>query len=334
MSNRNKPGEFELIGKYLAPLSAGFPGALLLTDDAAIIPTNPGHNLVVTTDMLISGVHFLEQTPPEYIASKAIRVNLSDLAAMGATPDSYTLSLALPSEDGSWNEDWMQRFCEALSVEQQMFDIALIGGDTVSTPGPLSISLTAFGFIEDGMEVTRSGARAGDLIFVSGTIGDAFLGLLSLKDEISDLPEAYAEILRSRHYRPSPRVGLGQRLSGLAHSAIDVSDGLVQDLGHLCKQSGVSALIEAQSIPLSDSARKVLSGSPDIFPLLLGGGDDYELLFTAPVENKVRIMAAAKELDIPMAVIGRIEKSGNTEVHVHDENGAEMPIDNGGYRHF
>jgi len=321
------PGEFELIETWFAPLSASFSGAFGLTDDAAVLDVADGRNLVVTTDMLVSGVHFLDDTPPAYIAAKALRVNLSDLAAMAAEPFAYTLSLALPEQPKA---DWLDAFAQALGVEQQIFNVALIGGDTVSTPGRLSVCVTAFGHIEPGAEIRRSGAKAGDLVFVSGHIGSAAMGLRVLSGESQGLSEAEAELLVERHHHPQPRVELGRRLPGLAHAAIDVSDGLIQDLGHICRCSGLGAVIESVRVPVKPEAEKAAAGQ---IGCILGGGDDYELLFTAAPENRDAIEAVSRQLEIGITVIGRMDENGS--VRVVDAVGKEIPAgDIPGFQHF
>lgn len=327
MGPDDTPGEFELIETWFAPLSESFPGAFGLTDDAAVLHVPDGRNLVVTTDMLVSGVHFLDATPPAYIAAKALRVNLSDLAAMAAEPFAYTLSLALP---GQPKADWLDTFAQALDVEQRIFNVALIGGDTVSTPGALSICITAFGHIEPGCELRRSDAEAGDLVFVSGHIGSAAMGLRVLRGETQGLSEAEAELLVERHHRPQPRIELGRRLSGLAHAAIDVSDGLIQDLGHICRCSGLGAVIESVRVPVTPEAEKAAAGN---IGCILGGGDDYELLFTAAPENRDAIDAVSRELEIEITVIGRMDE--NNAVSVVDAAGEEIAAgDIPGFQHF
>lgn len=320
-------GEFGLIETWFAPLSGSYDGALGLTDDAAVLDVPDGRQLVVTTDMLVSGVHFLDGTEPAYIAAKALRVNLSDLAAMAAEPFAYTLSIALP---GKPDADWLDAFSQALAVEQNIFNVVLIGGDTVSTTGPLSISITAFGYVERGRELRRSGAKAGDLVFVSGNIGSAAMGLRVLSGECGGLSKAEAELLAERQHRPQPRIELGQRLAGLAHAAIDVSDGLVQDLGHICRCSGLGAVIESELVPVTPEAETAAAG--DVWSLL-GGGDDYELLFTAPPENRDAIEAISRQLDIDVTVIGRIDESDT--VRVVDASGKEIAAGGiPGFQHF
>ena len=320
-------GEFELIETWFAPLSTSYDGAFGLTDDAAVLDVADARNIVVTTDMLVSGVHFLDDTPAASIAAKALRSNLSDLAAMAAEPFAYTLSLALPQHPG---DDWLDGFSQALGVEQQMFSIALIGGDTVSTSGPLSMCITAFGRVEPGRELRRSGAKPGDLVFVSGDIGASAMGLRVLRGEVEGLSEAEAEILVQRHYRPQPRIDLARGLGGLAHSAIDISDGLVQDLGHICRHSGLGARIEIKRIPITDTVMKASGGN---MVDVLGGGEDYELLFTAPAANRIVVEEAANKANVDVTVIGEMHESEG--IKLIDADGDEISADGiSGFRHF
>jgi len=334
---RSKSGlnEFDLIRRFFVPLTKNAPGAFALSDDAAILSVEPGRNLVVTTDMMVSGVHFLPDTAPEDIAAKLLRVNLSDLASMGAVPESYTLSIALPKSDSSANEAWLKRFATGLSDEQNIWDISLVGGDTVSTPGALTLNVTAFGSVPVGGELRRSGAVSGDSIFVSGTLGDAALGLNALKGDISGLAREALDYLVSRHRRPSPRGALGRRLAGLATSTIDVSDGLAADLEHICEASGVSATVDVSKIPLSPIARSLLDQDGNHLNAILAGGDDYELLFTASSRNEEALAKLSVELDLPITKIGHIQGPKKDEkVRILDINGQTVNLASGGYRHF
>jgi len=336
MADHSRPGEFDLIKKYLRPLASDESGAASLSDDAAVLPTKDGHRLVVTMDTLISGVHFFEFTPPHFIAAKCLRVNLSDLAAMGADPAYYTLSLSLPlNGEMTCDADWLDSFSQALAIEQDLYDIILVGGDTVSTPGPLSITITAFGWVKTGQEIVRSGATAGDLVYVSGVIGDAWLGLSAVRGGYPELEPASLELITERYHRPQPRLNLGHRLFGVANAAIDISDGLAQDLSHICKASNVSAIIQAGDIPLSGPARVLLEGDTHLINGLLSGGDDYELLFTVPPEWQQTVAGLAKELDLPLTHIGLIESSQQDHlVTILDEAGMKMNLTSTGYRHF
>lgn len=324
------PAEFELIARYFQPLAARAPGALGLRDDAALIDLSPGHRLVVTVDALVAGVHFLPDDPPALIARKALRVNLSDLAAMGARPLGYFLATAFADQD----EVWLAAFASGLAQDQESFAVALLGGDTVATPGPLTLSVTAIGEVRHGHEMRRGAARVGDAVFVSGTLGDAALGLLALRGELSQLTRAERDLLVCRFHLPEPRLDLGRALSehGLVRCGMDVSDGLVADLGHICSASGVGARVQWQRLPLSGAAVAALRERPDLRAAVVAGGDDYELLFTAPPEQEPAIMALAARVGVPVQRIGVIEDGAG--VLIVDEAGAPIPLKTTGYRHF
>lgn len=304
-------GEFERIAQFFAPLTQGFPGALGLTDDAALITPPPGRDLAVTTDTMVAGVHFIGDEPPGLIAAKLLRVSLSDLAAMGATPLAYTLNIALPD---SIDDDWLRAFADGLAADQRAFDISLAGGDSVSTPGPMTLTITAFGSVETGRALRRSGAQEGDIVYVSGSIGDGALGLRVLRGELTGLSKAHADELIGRYRLPRPRVGLGARLLGLASATIDISDGLAADLGHVLEASGMGAEIDAATVPLSPPATKALSADLSVMETILTGGDDYELLFTAAPGYAGRVAALARDLSLPLTPIGRITADGGLGV--------------------
>ena len=330
----NLPGEFELIGRYFAPLARGFPGAFGLLDDAAVIAPLPGQELVAKTDAVVGGVHFLHDDPPDLIARKALRANLSDLAAKGAVPRAYMVDIMLPK---TITEEWIAAFARGLSEDQREYGLHLIGGDTDSTPGPVTIAIMAFGDVATGRMLHRGGARAGDTVFVTGTIGDAALGLAVLRGElaISD-PEA-ARFLVDRYRLPRPRVRLGPRLIGLANAALDVSDGLVADLGHLCDASELAAVIEVSQVPLSSAARAVLATHSWHITTVLTGGDDYEILFTAPPEAVNELAELSRTFDVPITAIGRMRppSTGNEpQITVLDESGEPLMFDRGGWTHF
>jgi len=331
MAGAKRPGEFELIARYFRPLASATPAALALGDDAALIPAEAGTEIVATADALVAGVHFLPEDPPDLIARKMLRVNLSDLAGMGARPLGYLMTLALP---GDVAEDWLRRFAEGLGQDQKAFGIGLLGGDTTRTPGPTTLSVTALGQVRAGMALRRKGARIGDAIWVSGTLGDAALALRQLKGEIAVADAAAVRFLTDRYRLPQPRLALGQALveARLATAGLDVSDGLVADLGHLCAQSGVAALVDAQHLPLSAPVHALLDLDPALIGTILGGGDDYELVFTADPAAGEAIDALARRLGLAIARIGRIE--AGTGVRVRDAAGREIAIGRGGYRHF
>jgi thiamine-monophosphate kinase len=320
-------GEFERIRRYFAPLAG--PGGLGLLDDAALVDCRAGHRLVMTADAIVAGVHYLPQDPPDLVAKKLLRVNLSDLAAMGARPLHYLLTTALPAELGA---EWLAGFATGLEQDQQRFGIALLGGDSVATTGPAVLSLTAVGEVAAGAEIRRNGARAGDVVWVSGTIGDAFLGLGVLRGAHPGLAAEYRAALIARFQVPEPRVALGPALYGIAHAMIDVSDGLLADLGHICATSGVAAIVGLAALPLSPAARAVAALDPAIMPRLAAGGDDYELLFTAPPEMTERIRRLGSQLDLLITAIGRIEPGAG--VCLVDARGETIPVEVAGYRHF
>lgn len=329
MSRRARSGEFELIARYFAPLAKGEPGALGLGDDAAVLGLAPGDNLVVTTDTLVAGVHFLDEDGPDAIARKLLRVNLSDLAAMGATPVAYTLNCALPE---AIDDAWLETFAAGLGDDQRRFGLHLVGGDTVAIPGPLTLTVTAFGRVRKGSELRRSAAQAGDMVFVSGTIGDAALGLLALKNTLSDLRPEQRQALIGRYRLPEPRTALGPRLIGLAHAAIDVSDGLMADLGHICERSGLGATIDTGLVPLSEAAAAAVHSDPELLKTAITGGDDYELLFTAPAEAADALNRLGAEIGVPITAIGRIARGSG--VKALGASGEEIRLRRPGYTHF
>ena len=316
-------GEFELIDRLLKPLAAGYPGALGLEDDAALVRVPVGQDLVIAKDAIVESVHFLPEDPPETVAGKLLRTNLSDLAAMGAAPLGYLTVLARPR---NLPERWLKRFAAGLAADQERFGCHLLGGDTVSTPGPLTLTLTILGTAPQGQALRRSGAKPGDQVWVSGTLGDAALGLRVLKGLA--LPEDEALQLVDRYRTPQPRLALGRALLGIATAAMDVSDGLLADLGHIAKASGVAAMVEADALPLSEAGR----GVPGALEAALTGGDDYELLFTAPPAAEERLAALSRELALRLTRIGRIEPG--TGVRALDAAGRELRPEQAGWRHF
>jgi thiamine-monophosphate kinase len=323
-------GEFGRIGRFFAPLAG--PGGLGLKDDAALIDCAAGRRLVVTVDAMVEGVHYLPDDPPELVAKKLLRVNLSDLAAKGARPLHYLLTTALPA---SFGDDWVERFACGLAKDQRRFGVDLLGGDSVATPGPATLSLTAIGDVAIGAEIRRDGAHPGDRIWVSGTIGDAYLGLKVLRaddDDLEGLGPAYEKALIARFQLPEPRVTLGPRLIGLAHAMCDVSDGLLADLGHICEVSEVAATVSLRAVPVSRAALRVLAEEWATQEALVTGGDDYELLFAAPPEATAAIERLAAELNLPITPIGTIEKGSG--VRLLGANGQEVPVAAPGWRHF
>lgn len=318
--------EFGLIERFFAPLARGDAGAFGLTDDAAALPWEAGQSLVVTSDAMVAGVHFLPEDPAETVGAKLLRVNLSDLAAMGAVPRCYTLSALLPDQV---DEAWLAAFAAGLAADQEAFGIALVGGDTVRMPGPLTLSLTAFGSAPMGAELRRSGAQVGDHVFVSGEIGGAALGLALLQGSGRQISEAARESAISRYRMPVPRLALGEGLRGLASAAMDISDGLLGDLGKLVKASGVGAELHLGAVPLAPEV--VTEGQP-IDASLLDLGDDYELLFTISPAAAGDVAALGHRLDLAVTKVGQITAAGG--LRVLDEKGRSVDVLVGGYRHF
>jgi thiamine-monophosphate kinase len=327
-----RSGEFELIARYFAPLAAGFPGAYGLRDDAAVIAPAPGHDLVAKTDAIVAGVHFLPDDPPDLVARKALRVNLSDLAAKGAAPRAYMLDLLVCDVV---DEAWLAGFAAGLAADQREYGIHLIGGDTDRTPGPITIAVMAFGEIAAGRIIRRGGARAGDTLYVTGTIGDGALGLKGLRGQLPDLGPAASAFLAGRYRLPQPRVRLGPRLVGLASAALDVSDGLVADLRHLCEVSDVQAIVAAPQVPLSPPARAAIAAQPELIAAALTGGDDYEILFSAPPEAAQALAGLARTEAVAITAIGRLQTPVTSErVIVEDAAGRRLPLAAAGWTHF
>jgi len=316
--------EFAFIAQHLRPLAASHQGALDLTDDAALIEPTNGMQLVIAKDALVEGVHFLPHDSAEHIAQKLLRVNLSDMAAMGATPHGYLLALMRPKR---LPPEWLGRFSHGLGQDQTAFGITLLGGDTVVTPGPLTLSVTMLGEVRRGQALRRGGARTDDDIYVSGTLGGAALGLEVLQGRLSP-PMTASDFLIRRYRLPEPRIELGEALRGVAHAAIDISDGLLADLRHVLDMSGKGAEIHTHQIPISQAAvphRGALEAA-------LSGGDDYELLFTAHPEQRPAIQAIAEQLSLSLTVIGRI--TDGTDLDVLDAKGHPRPIERTGWQHF
>ena len=329
MTGRRGQGEFDLIARFFEPLSRAAPGAFALGNDGALLTPAAGASLVVTKDLMVAGVHYPEGEEPAVLARRLLRVNLSDLAAMGATATAYALGLALP--EGT-DDTWVEAFAAGLARDQEAFGVALLGGDTVATRGPAVLSLTAFGTVEGDACLTRTGAGVGDDIYVSGTIGDAALGLRAVQGGLAALPPEDRAALAERFRLPEPRLALGAALVGLATSAIDVSDGLVADLGHISERSGVAARIAAEDVPLSDPARRALAGGEVEIADLMTGGDDYELLFCAPPSGRGDIDVLCNRFGLALTRIGVTEPGQG--VTVVDADGQLLALARAGYRHF
>lgn len=324
----DRPSEMAAIARYFRPLATA-PGALGLFDDAAILRQLAGEDLVLSTDMLVEGIHFFANDPPDLVAAKALRVSLSDLAAKGAEPLHYLLSLALRSD---WTENWLSGFSEGLRREQQQFRITLAGGDTVRASGGTTINVSVIGRQPSGSFVHRTGAKPGDFVAVTGTIGDAALGLLVRQGRIT-LPREEGEYLVNRYLLPQPRVALAPALRQHASAALDVSDGLVGDFAKLCAASGVSGEIARPAVPLSVPARRAVATYAPAFDTALTGGDDYEILVAVPENEADALAAAASEVGVALSFIGRIV-SGEDEPKIFDEGGQVLSFDGTSYSHF
>jgi len=324
--------EDRLIARHFKPI-ATTPGALGLTDDAAAFRPPAGHDLVMTVDAIVGGVHFFPDDPPDAIARKALRVNLSDLAAKGARPVGFLLTLALSK---GINERWLKSFARALGDDARHYGCPLLGGDTVTTPGPLMASVTAFGIVPSQGMVRRAGARVGDHILVSGTIGDAALGLLlrgSAKRAKSwKLSAAHRRHLLARYLVPQPRNALAPAVRKYATAAMDVSDGLAGDLAKLCRVSGVAAVVDAARVPLSPAARTALKIQPDLVTTALSGGDDYEIVCTVRPARLAAFLAAARAGGVPVADIGRIVRG--TGATFRGPDGSALAFKRAAFSHF
>ncbi len=321
-------GEFGRIERFFAPLAKGFPGAFGLADDAAVLEPPPGQALVVTTDAVVAGVHFLADDSPGDIARKALRVNLSDLAAKGAKPLAYTLTLALGRDI---DDSWVEAFAAGLADDQARYGIALAGGDSVSTAGPIWASITAFGRVPAGQIVRRSGARPGDAVFVTGSIGDAALGLSVATDRLA-VPADDAFYLVDRYRLPQPRNHAADAIAAYATAALDISDGLAADFRHLCLASGVRGEIALERVPLSAAVRRALAADPRLLPDILSGGDDYEVLLTASPGSAAALADAASAAGIAMTEIGII-RAGGGEALILDGAGRSIMLDRQGWTH-
>lgn len=331
-------GEFGAIERWLRPLARSLPGALDLTDDAGWLALPPGRILVAAKDAMVERRHWFPGEPPELVARKLLRVNLSDLAAMGATPVAYLLALAVPGPDAG---DWIRRFTEGLGADQGRYGVAVLGGDTVGTDGPAMASLTLLGHAPaPSALLTRGGARPGDDVWVSGTIGDAALSVEAGygRFDPAALGLSAEEIagLEARRQLPEPRLALGRMLVGLATACADVSDGLPADLGHIAETSEVDAELCVDLVPRSAAAGRVVAARPDLGPIVWTGGDDYELVFTAPPAAAHAIMALSAREGVYVSRIGRIvPKAGDRgRTVLINADGRIIAADRAGHVHF
>lgn len=326
-----RPSEDELISQFFRPLATA-PGAALLLDDAATIPHVEGKELVITTDALVAGVHFFPEDPPDAIARKALRVNLSDLAAKGADPVGYLISLALPD---NWTVDWLESFVEGLAADQEDFGLSLFGGDTVRTPGPFWVSVTAFGRAMEGHVPRRSGAAPGHRIYVTGTIGDAALGLRLRQDEKLalrwDLRRDERELLLDRYLLPEPRVALAPIVGAYAAACMDVSDGLVGDARKLAAVSKVGGVIDAARVPLSRAAARAVRSDDASLATVLTGGDDYELLLAIDPDDADLFEQEAASVGVAVTDIGVFVEHGPLVV---EKSGRPIELRTGSFAHF
>jgi thiamine-monophosphate kinase len=325
-------GEDRLIARYFKPM-ARHPGAFGLADDAAVLAPPPGCELVLKTDAIVGGVHFFPGDPPGAVARKALRVNLSDLASKGARPAGFLLSIALPK---AIEPGWLKAFARGLAADARRYGCPLLGGDTVATPGPVMVSIAAFGTLPKGSMVRRSGARAGDRVVVTGTIGDAALGLRLRKDPRLarrwKLDAAMRRHLEARYLVPEPRGALAEVLRSHANGGMDVSDGLAGDLAKLCRASGVGAEVAAPSVPLSKAARAALAADPSLIEPILTGGDDFEIVAAVPARALRALRAAARAAGVPVTEIGRIVPGQGARFRTAD--GRQLRFAHASFSHF
>jgi thiamine-monophosphate kinase len=323
-----RPDEDNLISRFFAPIAG--PAALGLLDDAALLIPPPRHDLVLTVDGLVGGVHFFADDPPGDIARKALRVNLSDLAAKGAAPLGFLLTLALPDD---WTSEWLEAFAKGLGADADLHGCPLLGGDTVKTPGPLTLSITALGAAPSGRMAKRTGVRPGDLLYVSGTIGDAALGLKLRLGQGPDLAEPHRQHLLDRYLLPLPRLALAAAMAAHAHAGMDVSDGFVGDLTKMLRVSGVGAGVALGKLPLSAAAEAAIALDPALFEIAATGGDDYEIIAAVPPASAEAFEAAARAAGVAVTRVGEAVK-GASPPHFIGRDGAEFTFARGAFSHF
>ena len=320
-------GEFDWISKYLAPLAS--KDSFGLRDDAALLSVPTGCELVVTQDAIAETVHFLNSDPLETVAQKALRVNISDIVAKGAKPFAYSMALGMPDV---WGEREMEQFANGLAKDQAEFGLTLTGGDTYRSPAGLCVSITMFGTVENGRYKSRLGARSGDILAVSGTIGNAAIGLKVATDQFSVAPEAHSFFVDC--YRiPSPPVTLGPTIAEYATASMDISDGLLGDAAKLCRASGVTAQINRLDIPIDSQVRNLLNSDPELLRSVLTGGDDYQVLCTVSPENWEEFHQAASTADVQIRSIGQLTDAESEPVSL-DMQGLEVSLGPDSYSHF
>jgi thiamine-monophosphate kinase len=333
MTKNARPDEDTLIARYFRPLATA-PGAALLLDDAASYIPPDNHEVVLTNDALIAGVHFFPDDPPDAVARKALRVNISDLAAKGARPVGYLLTLALPE---NWTDGWLESFAEGLSVDQEEYGLSLFGGDTVKTPGPFWLSITAFGVIPEGCIVRRQGAIAGQRLYVTGTIGDAALGLRLRQDSALKnrwhLDMQANDHLLDRYLLPEPRVLAAPLILRFASASMDISDGLIGDIQRMCLASNVGAVIEVERIPLSPAASQAVNRDAAALATVLTGGDDYEILCAVDPDAAEGFEQEAAEHGMRVTAIGTLTAPFADSVRV-ERHGRPLILDKLAYHHF
>ena len=332
-SGRRELSEFERIERLLKPLARGFEPARELEDDAAVLAPPRGHEFVVSCDTVVGGVHFFPDDPPAQIAKKALRVNLSDLAAKGAEPYAYIMSLALPP---AIDDAWLALFCSGLSEDQEEFKIHLAGGDSVSTPGPVTITITVFGLVPLGGMVPRTGSKPGDGVLVTGTIGDSWLGLNVLRGKRDFIDPDNRKDVIERYRVPRPRTRIVELLREHAVAAVDVSDGLLADMRHLTRERHCGFEINVAALPLSLAARSALRQEPELVEHLVTGGDDYEVLTVVPQDRIEQFIREAWNFRVPVTEIGRAvpPQEETASVRLFREDGSELiPAGSGGWVH-
>ncbi|WP_460452184.1 thiamine-phosphate kinase [Alsobacter sp. SYSU BS001988] len=331
ISTPSRPSEDDLIARYFRPMAG--EGGMALLDDAARLPGEAGRDLVLKVDAIVAGVHFFPDDPPEAIAWKALAVNLSDLAAKGAAPRGFLLALALPPD---WTEEWLAAFSRGLNDGAVATGCPLLGGDTVKTPGPLTISVTALGSVPAGRMPVRMAAREGDAILVSGTVGDAALGLALRLDGAQPWADALDPGQRAhlldRYLRPQPRLALAPALLAHARASMDVSDGLVGDLRKLLAASNLGGTLELDGVPLSAAAAAAVAREPSLLERAATGGDDYEVLCTVGPADLAEFQSRCASLGVPMTLIGSVGAAGQPfQVR---RGGEPIAIPRGSFSHF